>query len=319
VADDLQTPFDVAVVMVTIVRPTIAQALRSIYAQRFAGRIQVMIGIDRWEGERDTLQQLIDERPPNVAVTVIDLGYSTSRRNGGVYPSRFGGALKSILSYAANSRYLAYLDDDNWYAPDHLASLLAAISGNDWAFRCGISSTRQTGEVLCADTWASVGPGRGNVEPAPGGFVDTNCYLFDKIACHDVFTEWAMTRYGDGTTGGDRQILQRVLPRPWGTNAAHTLYYRRIFSASRSTCCGSCDVQVSISRGTCRLTPFPLKRRGRNPPDSSGSKTPTAPLRRRYRNCHATAPAIAAAASATRIATACFPRPRSTVRSRAVN
>ena len=128
-ADDLQTPFDVAVVMVTIVRPTIAQALRSIYAQRFAGRIQVMIGIDRWEGERDTLQQLIDERPPNVAVTVIDLGYSTSRRNGGVYPSRFGGALKSILSYAANSRYLAYLDDDNWYAPDHLASLLAAISG----------------------------------------------------------------------------------------------------------------------------------------------------------------------------------------------
>src|SRR6185295_18328852 len=97
---------DVAVVMVTIVRPTIAQALRSVYAQRFSGRIQVMIGIDRWEGERSTLQQLIDKRPPNVAVTVIDLGYSTSRRNGGVYPSRFGGALKSILSYAANSRYL---------------------------------------------------------------------------------------------------------------------------------------------------------------------------------------------------------------------
>lgn len=156
--DDLQTPFEVGVVMATIVRPTIAQALRSVYAQRFTGRIQVLIGIDRWEGDRCMLQPLLDEGPPNVAVTVIDLGYSTSKRNGGLYPSRFGGALKSILSYAANSRYVAYLDDDNWYAPDHLASLLAAISGKHWAFSLRHFVDAQTGELLCPDTWASVGP-----------------------------------------------------------------------------------------------------------------------------------------------------------------
>jgi len=71
------------------------------------------------------------------------------------------------------------------------------------------------------------GPGRGMWNPSQGGVVDTNCFLFDKLACHDAFTEWAMTRHGDGTTGGDRQILQRVMQRPWGTNAAHTVYYRQ--------------------------------------------------------------------------------------------
>jgi hypothetical protein len=223
--EDLQTPFDVGVVMVTILRPTFAQALRSVYAQRFTGRIQVMVGIDRWEGERATLEALVAERPGNVSVTVIDLGYSTSQRNGGVYASRYGGALKTILSYAANSRYVTYLDDDNWYAPEHLATMLAAVAGKDWAFSLRHYVDAQTGDLLCPDTWASVGPGRGVFAQGQGGFVDTNCFLIDKIACHDVFPEWAMPRFKGGT-GGDRQILQRLLQRPHGTNGAHTLYYR---------------------------------------------------------------------------------------------
>lgn len=224
-AEDLQTPFAVGVVMVTILRPTFAQALRSVYAQRITGRIHVVVGIDRWEGERATLEALVAERPGNVSVTVLDLGYSTSQRNGGVYASRYGGALKTILSYAANSRYVTYLDDDNWYAPDHLATMLAAIAGKDWAFSLRHYVDAQTGDLLCPDTWSSVGPGRGVFAQAQGGFVDTNCFLIDKIACHDIFPEWAMPRFKGGT-GGDRQILQRLLPRPYGTNGAHTLYYR---------------------------------------------------------------------------------------------
>jgi hypothetical protein len=177
-------------------------------------------------GERGILEQLIDERPANVAVTVLDLGYSTSQRNGGLYPSHFGGALKTILSYAANSRYVTYLDDDNWYAPDHLATLLAAVAGKDWAFALRHLVEARSGELLCPDTWESVGPDRGVYAQAQGGFVDTNCFLIDKLACHDVFPEWAMTRYAGGT-GGDRQVLGRLRGRPWGTNGAHTLYYRQ--------------------------------------------------------------------------------------------
>ena len=51
-SSDLQTPFDVGIVMATVARPTMAEAVRSVFAQRFGGRIQVLIGIDRWLGDR---------------------------------------------------------------------------------------------------------------------------------------------------------------------------------------------------------------------------------------------------------------------------
>jgi hypothetical protein len=39
-----------------------------------------------------------------------------------------------------------------------------------------------------------------------------------------------MTRsVGSGVgTGGDRQVMKRLLDRPWGTNGAHTVYYRAL-------------------------------------------------------------------------------------------
>ena len=211
--------------MTTVVRPTLGEAVRSVFAQQFGGRIQMLIGVDRWHGDRAAVEQLRASRPSHVELTLLDLGYSTSQRNGGVYASRYGGALKTILSYAANSRYVTYLDDDNWYAPEHVATMLAAIAGKDWAFSLRHYVDAQTGDLLCPDTWSSVGPGRGVFAQAQGGFVDTNCFFIDKIACHDVFPEWAMPRFKGGT-GGDRQILQRLHQRPYGTNGAHTLYYR---------------------------------------------------------------------------------------------
>lgn len=225
-ARDLQAPFDVAVVMPTVVRPTLAQAIRSVYAQAFAGRIQILVGIDRWSGERALLDGLSAESPSHVALNVVDLGYSTSSRHGGIYPSHFGGALKTILSFAANSRYVAYLDDDNWYAPQHLASLLQAIRGKAWAFSLRHFVESGSDEPLCPDTWESMGPGRGVYADAQGGFVDTNCFLLDALACCDVFVEWAMTR-ASGGTGGDRQVLGRLAGRPWGTNDQHTVFYRQ--------------------------------------------------------------------------------------------
>lgn len=224
-AADLQTPFDAGIVMATVVRDTFPQALRSVYAQAFAGRIQVLVGVDRWAGDRAMVEQLRAEAPSHVAVMLLDLGYSTSQRNGGVYPSHYGGALKTILSYAANSRHVFYLDDDNWYAAEHVATMLAAVRGNAWAFSLRHFVAAETGALLCPDTWESVGTGRGVYAQAQGGFVDTNCFCIDALACSDVFPEWAMTRFAGGT-GGDRQVLARLRSRPFGTNDAHTVFYR---------------------------------------------------------------------------------------------
>ena len=224
-ASDLQTPFDVGVVMTTVVRATLVQAVQSVFAQQFGGRIQVLIGIDRWQGDRAAVEQLRASRPSHVEITMLDLGYSTSQRHGGLYPSHFGGALKTMLSYAANARHVTYLDDDNWYAPDHVATMLAAMPSHAWAFSLRRFVDATSGDELCDDTWESVGPDRGVYAGSQGGFVDTNCYFIDKLACNDVFPEWAMTRFAGGT-GGDRQVLERLRGRSYGTNGKPTLFYR---------------------------------------------------------------------------------------------
>ena len=131
---DLQNPFDVAVVVPTILRPSLKRTLRSIFSQDFPGRIQILLGIDIKKNDAAVIDDACRQIPNNCAVCVLDLGYSTSTRHGGLHPAADGGALRTIMSYAANSRYPAYLDDDNWWAPQHLASLRRAIEGFHWAF-----------------------------------------------------------------------------------------------------------------------------------------------------------------------------------------
>jgi hypothetical protein len=205
-AVDLQTPFDVAVVMPTVLRPSLMRAASSVFAQDFAGRIQLLIGIDAAAGDPAILDRLAQDCPPQVALTLCDPGYSTSVRHGGLYPNRFSGALRTILSYAANSRYVAYLDDDNWWAPDHLATLAAAMADADWAWSSRWFVEASTDEPICIDDWESVGPDAGIFVEKFGGFVDPSSLMVDKFSAHDVLPFWSLSPFEDGS-GEDRLIF----------------------------------------------------------------------------------------------------------------
>ena len=190
-----QEPADVAVVIQTVLRPSLLRAVRSVFDQDHAGRIQVLIGIDSHQGDASLLDTLASECPANVILTLLDLGYSTSARHGGIYNNCYGGALRTILSYAANSRYVAYLDDDDWWGRQHLSSLLSAIPHKDWAFSYRWLVDRETGWPICRDEWDSTGPGSGiNLEHF-GGFVSPGCLLLDKAACHLVLPFWSLSPF----------------------------------------------------------------------------------------------------------------------------
>src|SRR5262245_65037956 len=81
-----QRPCDVAVIMPTTMRATIADALRSIFRQDLVGRIQVLIGIDRPDAEIALIEQACADRPSHCCVQVMYPGYSTSVRHGGLHP-----------------------------------------------------------------------------------------------------------------------------------------------------------------------------------------------------------------------------------------
>lgn len=221
----MQKLFDVAVVMPTVLRPSLKRALLSIYRQNFSGRIQALIGIDFRQGDGSFLGQLINDRPSNISVTVIDLGYSTSAKYGGFYSNRFSGALRTILSYAANSKYVAYLDDDDWWGRDHLSSLLSAITGKGWAFSYRWIVDHETSWPICKDEWDSLGPGRGINKERFGGFVSPSNLLLAKDICHFVFPYWSLSPFPDGT-GEDRLVFDALLKNHlWAASGKYTCYY----------------------------------------------------------------------------------------------
>ena len=215
-----------AVVIPTVLRPSLLRAVRSVYGQDLKQRIQLLIGIDQRVSAEECLDTILRECPDHVALTILDLGHSTSVRHGGIYPNRYGGAIRTILSYAANSAYVAYLDDDDWWGHQHLSALLAAVVGKDWAFSHRWLVDPETGWPICRDEWDSLGPGRGIARERFGGFVSTSNLLLKKDACHFIFPAWSLSPFTDGS-GEDILVFQKLMQQQhsWAASAEHSCFY----------------------------------------------------------------------------------------------
>lgn len=219
---DLQTPFDAAVVIFTKRTGTLAAAVRSVWTQQFHGRVQVVVGVDGPDADREALAALAREVPATMALTVIDPGYSTARSRGGLYAPEAGGSLRTALTLLANARHVAYLSEFNRYAPNHLADLKHAIGDRAWAFALRWFADARTGEVICRDEWESVGPAGGVYGKSEGGFVAADALLIDKFACHGVIAAWADAD-AQGR-GEDRRFYRAIRGMPNAATGEPSLY-----------------------------------------------------------------------------------------------
>ncbi len=204
-----QAPADAAVVIQTILRPSLLRAARSVFGQDFGGTIHLLIGIDVHDGDPAVLDAIRAECPSHVMLSVFDPGYSTSIRHGGVHGNGFGGALRTCLGFAANSRWVAYLDDNDWYAPMHLGLLRAAIEGRAWAFSQRWLIDPDTLWPICVDEWDSVGPDKGINRETFGGFAHPSTLMLDQLACQSVLPLWSQAAFADGS-GEDRLVFQAL-------------------------------------------------------------------------------------------------------------
>ena len=225
--NSIQEPFDVAVVMPTIARPTLARALASILNQKFLGRVQVLIGVDRRLTPLEPLIDALAKLPPRRVVSLFDPGYSTSIRHGGLHPTRDGGALRCILTYLANAPHVAYLDDDNWWALDHLSRMRQAIEGKAWAFSLRCFTHPETQRTVAIIEWESIGPGRGFYARTFGGWVDPNCLMIDKLRCEPVIRRWVLPLSIDPSgLSADRNVFRALKRYPCGETHAVTTFYQ---------------------------------------------------------------------------------------------
>lgn len=224
----LQQPFDVSVVMPTILRAEIGDAMASVFAQDFPGRIQFLIGIDAHLGDLSIFDRACAARPANCVVQLLQPGYSTSVRHGGLCAARDGGVLRTVLSLMANSPLVAYLDDDNWWHPAHLRLLAEAIRGHDYAFAPRLFVHPRTRRIVALDEWESVGKGRGVYNQMYGGFIDPNCLMIDKLRCPDILPLWMVPQPDDEKAmSADRTVFIRLAADFDGVGTSDpTVYYR---------------------------------------------------------------------------------------------
>lgn len=221
---EAQTPYAVAVVLQTTGRPSLLRAVRSVLQQDFPGRVQLLIGADT-PFDTAALETLVAEHcPERVDVSLFYPGYSTSRRHGGLSPNAYGGALRTILSYMANSPWVAYLDDDDWWGGNHLALLVQAAAGKAWAFSRRWLVDEETGWTICPDEWDSVGPGQGINAERFGGFVSPSNLLISREAFHFFFPLWSLAAFDDGS-GEDRLVFNELKQLPWADSETYSCYY----------------------------------------------------------------------------------------------
>ena len=212
-------------VIPTTCRASLMRAVRSVFNQVGVERVHTLIGIDTVRGDDRVIEEILDIRPAQHAVTVLNLGYSTSIRHGGLYATIDGGALRTILTYAANSRHVCYLDDDNWIGETHIASLLSAIRDRDWAFTLRWYVDPDTDRLLGIDRWESAGPGEGVFKNKFGGFVDPNCLMIDKMRCPHVPPLWSVPLKARTPTA-DRTVFEALRKASaYGATGQATSYY----------------------------------------------------------------------------------------------
>ncbi|HJV90388.1 MAG TPA: hypothetical protein VJ623_08800 [Holophagaceae bacterium] len=203
---------DISVVVVTVCRDSLYRSIRSIFTQDFEGTIQILIGVDveRFGSISQIMEALARECPPRITLTCINPGYSTSARHGGVHSCWFGGSLRTALSFLASSELVAYLDDDDWYQPQHLRLLHKAIQGKSWAFTLSNYADPNNDRILGPDKIESLGPNKGVFKDKFGGFVRPSALLLNKINLLHILHLWSFSPFPSGD-GEDRLIFNELL------------------------------------------------------------------------------------------------------------
>ena len=133
----------------------------------------------------------------------------------------YGHRVYSACSFLVNADVICYLDEDNWYEPNHVEKLVDKIKqGNDWAYSLRKIYDKD-GNFLCNDDCESLGkwPVYFNDQTF---HIDTSSFAIKRDVAVHIGHAWY------GQWGADRQFygaLKHHFPKYDCTNA-HTLCYR---------------------------------------------------------------------------------------------
>ena len=212
---------------VTVITPSIGSkklldAIMSVATQTYKCKHLIIIdGPEFSESVMDIIKitQMMDPQP-NINVVVSP--ENTGKTGGNFYGHRIYAAYPHLL----NSDYILFLDEDNWYEPDHVETLVKAIEEKNLDFSYSLRKIYSPDKkYLLDDNCESLGKWEIFMSrSSPHGkqyLIDTSSFCFTKkfiqATCHIWHHGW----------GGDRRYFYSVRDSAkYDTNGKHTLCYR---------------------------------------------------------------------------------------------
>lgn len=134
----------------------------------------------------------------------------------------YGHRIYAAYPHLVNADYVAFLDEDNWYEPDHIRSLVDLVEERNLHFAYSMRKIYDSDKnFLIEDNCESLGKWPiWFTHKQPQYHMDTSSYLFRrdfiKDTCHIWHHGW----------GGDRRYFNSVRDTNHTNTCQHTLCYR---------------------------------------------------------------------------------------------
>jgi hypothetical protein len=171
-----------AVIIPTTGRDTLRQAVASVLAQTHPGTVAV-VAVDGPQFGPDVVKAL-DGIIPHPLVQLVPLPQNTGAN--GYQGHRIYGSVPQIL----NQDWIFYLDDDNWFEPDHVAECVGSCVEHGLSWCATLRNVyKPDGTFLCVDECESLA-----VMPAWFNLgmyhVDTSCYCLSRDVATQLSMHW---------------------------------------------------------------------------------------------------------------------------------
>jgi glycosyltransferase involved in cell wall biosynthesis len=145
--------------------------------------------------------------------------------NGMPYTGKYNGyRINAAIPLVTNADYVLFLDEDNWYEPNHIKTMIDEVEKNDldWAYSLRKVVDKE-GKFLFNDDCDSLG----DYPSINNGlrFVDMNCYIFKNR----VLAQVAHRLYDIMNPFiGDKMLFQELVSRfqCYGDTGLYTVNYR---------------------------------------------------------------------------------------------